>query len=118
MTFLGSWAGDSLLVRYNPERADRAVAITLPGSSNASSSSSKDAPAAKRRRLSRLASMDMGGGEEGGNHDEGAGSDGEEAELFKSATGTAASDVMPTVSRDAVKYRLKVSNKGHVRCGP
>ncbi len=117
LLFMGSWTGDSLLVRYSLDRGATATA----GAAAAG-------PAAKRRRLSRLSSIDMGdrSGEAPGADDRalGAGRDGssgsgaagagvkeEDDEVFRAAMGRAASTVVPIVAGDAMRYSLKVGSR-------
>lgn len=67
LLFLGSCVGDSLLVCYTPElnSTGSAAAPASGGVERSSSSIGASDNAAKRRRLSSLASFEMGGGFEG-----------------------------------------------------
>lgn len=67
LLFLGSCVGDSLLVRYGPElpTAGSAAALASGGTERPSNGTGGVEHPAKRRRLSSLASFEMGGGVEG-----------------------------------------------------
>jgi len=123
LVFLGSWAGDSLLVRCTSP-----VALAAATANAGAGAGGQKAPAAKKRRLSRLASIDMGGDEEGGDSkrtataaaaaavaavagegEEGEGEEGDD--VYRAALGRAAS--VSTVAAaaavaDGGRYSLKV----------
>ncbi|KAI8464986.1 MAG: CPSF A subunit region-domain-containing protein [Monoraphidium minutum] len=102
LLFLGSWAGDSLLVRCATPAMLAAAAAAAAGGGGGGM-----APPAKRPRLARLASVDMGGGGGGGGGKE----EEEGEEEYRAALGRAASVsevAAKAAAADGGRYSLKV----------
>eukprot|EP00878_Enallax_costatus_P012110 GHUV01012643.1.p1 GENE.GHUV01012643.1~~GHUV01012643.1.p1 ORF type:complete len:1562 (+),score=569.41 GHUV01012643.1:165-4850(+) len=117
LLFLGSCVGDSLLVRYTPELSSTgSTAATASGGVERipSGIGSSENPA-KRRKLSSLASFEMGGGLEGdlelGIRPSGV-ADGlyldDGTEVLRSALGRSQSSVVPVQLLEGAKHSFKV----------
>jgi hypothetical protein len=118
LLFLGSAAGDSLLVRYTSDTpGSLAAAASHAAGYDRSSSfgSSSNEPPGKRRRLFGLAGDAAGGALDGLGDAAAAGGDGfgvsleDDGEPYRCAMGRSHSAVMPVLLGEGLKQNLKVS---------